>query len=136
MKPHVLFAIIGAMFCASSTPAAHAQDIASAPPVVIKTEPEAGSKNVPPGEYKIKVTFSKEMANGSWSWCAAWTGSDAEVIGEPRYDTDQKTCVLTVRLAANKTYGWWLNTQKFQNFKDAQGHPAVPYLLVFETAGN
>jgi len=38
-----------------------------------------------------------------------------------------------VRLQAGKTYAIWLNTQKFSNFKDAQGRPAVPYLLVFKT---
>jgi hypothetical protein len=27
----------------------------------------------------------------------------------------------------------WLNSENFGNFKDAEGHPAVPYLLVFET---
>jgi len=28
----------------------------------------------------------------------------------------------------------WLNSEKFDNFKDADGRPAVPYLLVFKTA--
>ena len=32
-----------------------------------------------------------------------------------------------------KTYAIWLNSQKFRNFKDTAGRPAVPYLLVFRT---
>jgi len=28
----------------------------------------------------------------------------------------------------------WLNSQNFHNFRDAQGHPAVPYLLAFKTS--
>ena len=37
------------------------QSIESMPPVVIKTVPESGSKDVPVGETEIRVTFSKEM---------------------------------------------------------------------------
>ena len=41
-----------------------AQDIDSIAPVVVKTVPEAGLKDVAPGEAEIKVTFSKEMTDG------------------------------------------------------------------------
>ena len=34
--------------------------------------PEAGSKDVPSGEYEVKITFSKEMTDQSWSWVTAW----------------------------------------------------------------
>jgi len=116
--------------------ALHAQDINSMPAVVVKTVPESGSKNVMPGEMEIKVTFSKEMADGSWSWSTAWQGSTPEMIGKPKYDADGKTCVLKVKLEPNKAYGYWLNSEKFRNFKDRQGRASVPYLLVFETKGN
>jgi hypothetical protein len=111
-----------------------AEDIDSMPPVVVKTTPQAGAKNVHPGVTEIKVTFSKKMTNGSWSWSTAWENSDPEVIGKPKYSTDYKTCILKVKLEPNKTYGYWINSQKFQNFKDQQGHPAVPYLLAFHTS--
>lgn len=113
--------------------ALHAQDINSMPAVVIKTVPESGSKNVTPGEMEIKVTFSKEMADGSWSWSTAWQGSTPEIIGKPKYEADGKTCVVKARLEPNKAYGYWLNSEKFRNFKDRQGRASVPYLLVFET---
>ena len=116
--------------------ALQAQDIASMPAVVVKTVPESGSKNVAPGEVEIKVTFSKEMTDGSWSWSTAWQGSTPEIIGKPKYEKDGKTCVLKVKLEPNKSYGWWLNSEKFRNFKDRQGKPSVPYLLVFETMAN
>lgn len=136
MKSKSLLAIIIAAgsLCGFTLKTARAQDIDSCPPVVVKTVPEAGSKDVPPGEFELRVTFSKEMADGSWSWCTAWMGSNATVIGNPRYESDHKTCVYKVKLEPNTTYGWWLNTQKFHNFTDTQGHPAVPYLLVFRTA--
>ena len=34
-----------------------------------------------------------------------------------------------------KTYGFWLNSQNFGNFKDQDGRASVPYLLVFQTKG-
>jgi hypothetical protein len=110
-----------------------AHDIESLPPVVVKTVPESGAKEVNPGEMEIRVTFSKKMSGGSWSWATAWDNSGPASLGRPHYEADQKTCVMKVRLEPNKTYGYWLNSPDFQNFRDAQGHPAVPYLLVFET---
>ena len=112
------------------------QDIDSMPPVVVKTVPESGAKNVAPGEVELRVTFSKEMADSSWSWGTVWQGSTPVPVGQPKFETDQKTCVLKVKLEPNKTYAYWLNTAKFQNFRDKQDHPAVPYLLVFQTKGN
>jgi Bacterial Ig-like domain len=111
----------------------HAQDIDTIAPVVIKTVPEAATKDVPPGEYEIKITFSKEMSDGSWSWSSAWQNSDPESIGKPHYDANLKTCILKVKLEPDKTYGYWINSQSFHNFRDAHGRPSVPYLLVFHT---
>src|SRR5256885_9786800 len=113
--------------------AAEEQDIESMPPVVVKAVPESGARDVTPGTVEIKVTFSKEMADNSWSWSTAWQGSTPESVGKPRYEADRKTCVLKVKLEPNKTYAYWLNSEKFKNFKDRQGHSAVPYLLVFQT---
>ena len=96
--------------------------------------PEAGTKNVPPGEYEVKITFSKEMTDQSWSWCSAWQNSDPESVDKPHYEADHKTCVMKVKLEPGKTYGWWINSPKFHGFCDTQNHPAIPYLLTFKTA--
>jgi hypothetical protein len=137
MKTTTLSAILALGALAVFLPAS-AQDqdrtIESMPPVVVKTFPESGAKDVAPGEVEIKVTFSKEMSDGSWSWPSAWQDSKPEMVGKPSYEAGQRTCVLKVKLEPNKTYGYWLNSNKFHNFKDRQGHPAVPYLLVFQTA--
>ena len=114
-------------------PATEGHEIESMPPVIVKTLPVSGAKDVTPGPAEIKVTFSKEMADNSWSWSSAWQGSTPETRGKPGYEADRKTCVLQVKLEPNKTYAYWLNSEKFKNFKDQQGHPAVPYLLVFQT---
>ena len=112
------------------------QNIDSMPPVVIKTVPEAGATNVAAGTVEIKVTFSKDMSDGSWSWVEPWKGAHGTPLGKPKYESDQRTCVLKVKLEPSKTYAFWLNRGQYQNFKDQQGHPAVPYLLAFQTKGS
>jgi len=124
--------LIGAL-CALPLTTARGQDIESMPPVVVKTMPESGAKDVAPGEIEIKATFSKKMTDGSWSWSTAWQDSTPKPVGKPRYEADGKTCVIKVKLEPGKTYAYWLNSSNFKNFKDQQGHPAVPYLLIFKT---
>jgi len=136
MKTKLLLPALLAAALLNCADAVQAQDIDSFAPVVVKTFPEAGSKDVSPGLVEIKVTFSKEMMDGSWSWSTAWQNSTPEMVGKPKYDADRKTCVLKVKLEPNKTYGYWLNSQKFGNFKDSRGHAAVPYLLAFQTKGS
>ena len=135
MKTKTLFTIIAAsLLCGWATKFVHAQDIDSFAPVVVKTVPEAGSKDVSPGEVEIKITFSKEMADQSWSWSSAWQNSDPKSLGKPHYEANHKTCVMKVKLEPGKTYGWWINSPKFHGFQDLQNHPAIPYLLTFKTA--
>ena len=110
-----------------------AQDIETLPPVVVKTVPEAGARDVASGTTEIRVTFSKKMKDGAWSWSTVWQDSSPEIIGKPKYEGDGKTCVIKVKLEPGKTYGYWINSEKFKNFKDASGKPAVPYLLAFQT---
>ena len=111
-------------------------DIDNFAPVIVKTVPQAGSKDVPPGEFEVKITFSKEMADQSWSWSTAWKDSAPESVGKPHYEADHKTCVMKVKLEPGKTYGWWINSQNFHGFQDTQHHPAIPYLLTFKTKDN
>jgi hypothetical protein len=113
---------------------ASAQSIDSMPPVIVKTVPESGARNVAAGEMEIKVTFSKAMTDNSWSWSSAWQNSSPESIGKPKYDAARRTCSLKVKLEPGKTYAYWINSGKFQGFRDSQGHPSVPYLLIFETS--
>jgi len=104
------------------------------PPVVVQTQPASGARDVAPGIVEIRVKFSKEMTDGSWSWTSAWPDSTPEAVGRPSYDEDRQTCLLKVKLEPGRTYAWWLNSEKFQNFKDKHGNPALPYLLIFRTS--
>jgi hypothetical protein len=107
--------------------------LAEQPPVVVETFPVSGARDVAPGETDIRVRFSKPMTDGSWSWSTAWEDSAPDIIGRPHYEADGKTCVAKVKLEPGKTYAFWLNSEKFLNFKDDEGRPAIPYLLIFQT---
>jgi len=105
----------------------------SAPPVVVKTEPVAGATRVDPQTSEIVVQFSKAMQDGNWSWSTWGEENFPEMKGESKYAADKKTCILPVKLQPGKFYAIWLNSDKFKNFKDTAGRPAVPYLLTFST---
>ena len=132
MRATLLGFIVGGLLFST---AAHAQDftLESAPAVVVKTVPEAGASEVDANTTEVRVTFSKPMQDGTWSWSLVSQESFPQMNGEPHYEADKRTCVLPVKLLPGKTYAIWINTQKFLNFKDAKGQPAVPYLLVFRT---
>src|SRR6266436_6957362 len=114
----------------------HADDITveTAPPVIVKTLPQAGAADVDAKTTEIQVTFSKDMMDQSWSWSQLSDETFPKFTGKPKYQKDKRTCVVSVKLEPGKTYAIWLNSEKFDNFKDADGRPAVPYLLVFKTA--
>ena len=131
----LLTPLVISALCQFAPLTSRAQDIDSIAPVVVKTVPEAGTKDVSAGEFEIKTTFSKEMKDQSWSWSSAWKDSVPDFIGKPEYDANDRTCTVKVKLEPNTTYGFWLNSERFHGFQDSQGHPAIPYLLVFKTAG-
>ncbi|MDY3556803.1 Ig-like domain-containing protein [Gemmata sp. JC717] len=128
-------AVIVALVCGLGGSAARADEVTlgSVPPVVVKTVPEAGAGEVDPKVTEIRVTFSKDMQDKSWSWSTVSEESFPALDGKPKYLADKRTCVLPVKLEPGKTYAIWVNSEKFGNFKDADGRSAVPYLLVFKT---
>jgi hypothetical protein len=127
--------ILVTLGCGLIGAAARADDVTleTVPPVVVKTVPEAGAGEVDPKLTEIKVTFSKDMQDASWSWVTLSKDSYPKMDGKPKYLADKRTCVLPVKLEPGKTYAIWVNSEKFGNFKDTDGRSAVPYLLVFKT---
>lgn len=107
--------------------------LAAAPPVVMETVPKAGATDVDPGLQEIRVTYSKEMLDGSWSWSQTGEDTFPEASGDVRYLADGKTCVMPVKLQPGKRYEIWLNSQNHRNFQDREGRPAIPHFLYFET---
>jgi RNA polymerase sigma-70 factor (ECF subfamily) len=104
------------------------------PPVVVQTVPRSGDTQVDASAVtELRVTFSKDMMDQSWSWTQVSNETFPKSTGRPRYDADRRTCIFPMKLEPGKTYITWLNSENYRNFKDSDGRPAVPYLLVFET---
>jgi RNA polymerase sigma-70 factor (ECF subfamily) len=103
--------------------------------VMDRRQQEASMLSVDPATTEIRVTYSKNMRDGSWSWSTWGEENMPKMTGKPHYMDDKRTCVAPVKLEPNKFYAIWLNSENFGNFKDAGGRPAVPYLLVFKTKG-
>jgi hypothetical protein len=102
-------------------------------PHVVETSPVHNAKDVDPDTAEIRVTFDKPMTDECWSWVRSSSNDFPDKTGEIHYLDDMKTCVMPVKLEAGKKYTVWFNTTNYQNFKDADGRPAEPYLLTFTT---
>lgn len=133
MKPKIASVIVLVLVALASQVRGEEITLESARPVVIKSVPEAAADNVDPATTQISVTFSKPMQGGTWSWCVLSKESYPGTSEAPKYLEDKRTCVLPVKLQPGKTYAVWINSEKFFEFKDTKGQPAVPYLLVFRT---
>jgi len=136
MKTNIIRALTIVLVASALSSVASSITLETAPPVVVKTIPVAGATGVDPGLTEIRVTYSKAMGTRSWSWSTWGQENFPETTGQPRYLPDERTCVLPVKLEPNKFYATWLNSDKFKNFKDRSGRPAVPYLLTFTTGGS
>src|SRR5205814_9204312 len=135
MKQKITYLIMLSLIWAALVSEARAEDITldTARPVVVKSSPEAGADGVDPNTTQISVTFSKNMQGGSWSWGVLRKETYPGTAETPKYLEDKRTCVLPVKLQPGRTYAVWINSEKFYEFKDTKGQPAVPYLLVFRT---
>jgi hypothetical protein len=133
MKTKMTLCLGAWVACLGGSARADEVSIATAPPVVVRTVPMAGSTDVDPALTEMRVTYSKEMQDGSWSWSTWGEENFPKTTGNPRYLEDGRTCVLPVKLEPGKFYAMWLNSENFGNFKDTNGRSAVPYLLTFHT---
>ena len=108
--------------------------IKALPPVVVKTVPAAGDGAVDPATKEIQVTFSKEMLTQKmWSLVTVSQETFPKIDGQIKYLPDKRTFVAPVKLEPGRTYALWVNQGRFTGFRDTANHPAVPYLLVFQT---
>ncbi len=102
-------------------------------PYVVKTFPENGSQDVDPSVNELSVTFNEAMMDGNWSWAYTKISEFPTMRGDPHYTENFTINILPVKLEPNKDYVIWLNSEKFQNFKDRSGNPLVPFKLAFKT---
>ena len=108
--------------------------IEALPPVVVKTVPASGDGAVDPATKEIRVTFSKDMLTRKmWSLVTVSQETFPKINGQMKYLPDKRTFVAQIKLEPDRNYALWVNQGRFIGFRDADNHPAVPYLLVFQT---
>jgi RNA polymerase sigma factor (sigma-70 family) len=107
--------------------------LAEFPAVVLRVEPPLGATGVDPALREIRVTFSKRMKDQNWSWVTYDPDMFPKVDGKIHYEKDRRTCVLPVKLEPDKTYWIGISSERFHNFKDLNGRPALPYIVAFRT---
>ena len=120
----VLILIVTGLACAQGD---------SKPPRVVSTFPQNGSQDVDPSIKEITVTFNEEMMDGNWSWAYDDKNKFPQIIGQAYYTDNNTKNILPVKLEANKEYIIWINSADWQNFKNKNGVPAVPFRFTFKT---
>ncbi len=100
------------------------------PPKIEKAVPDNGDAGVDPSLKEMKFTFDQDMQSGM----SVVGGGEKfpEISGKPRW-SKSRTLVVPVKLRPNHEYSLSINSDKFQNFKNAAGEPATPYPIRFRT---
>ena len=107
--------------------------IASAlPPMVVSTTPVAFDNDVSPDLKEITVKFDQPMMNLSWSWVGGGQ-TFPEMMGQPRYAKNKRTCTLPVKLEAGRFYWVGINSPQHKYFQTDMQVAAVPYVILFAT---
>ncbi len=101
-------------------------------PQVVSMVPNSGDEQVDPALTEIRVEFDQPMHDGRWSMCG---GGELfpKVVGDVSYDEDCKVWTAPVRLKPNHQYRFWLNSQWFHGFQNAEGVPLESVEVRFTT---
>lgn len=103
-------------------------------PYIVKFAPfENGASNVSSELKEIRITFSKEMVPGDYSFDFSKKGSDFFPIkGVKGYDDNDKTIVLSVDLKPNREYEFIISNRRFKS-KDGYQLKEKEYPVKFRT---
>jgi peptidase S41-like protein len=105
----------------------------AAPPRVIKAVPDNGDIDVDPMLREIRITFDQAMSKRGHSIVGGGESFPESVGRAPGKWLGSRTFVYRVRLKPKHSYWLSINNQKFQNFRNRQSEPAVPYPIQFTT---
>jgi len=102
------------------------------PPKVTKANPDDGSKNVDPALKELRIEFDQPMSPDGWSVVGGGP-TFPKFVGKGRW-LDDRTLVWSWQLAPEHDYWLSINSDRFTNFRNPQGEPAVAYPIAFRTA--
>ncbi|KAB1228702.1 Ig-like domain-containing protein [Chryseobacterium viscerum] len=102
-------------------------------PYVVKIDPSNGAVHVSADTKEIRVTFSKEMVPGSYSFNLSDKGRDYYPISKIEgMENNNKTLVMLVNLKPNKEYEFVLTNKSFIS-KDGYPLKDEKFLIRFKT---
>jgi hypothetical protein len=105
--------------------------VADLPAAVVATTPVAGTDGVSDAITRVEVTFSKDMDPTILPWLPDALETTPQ-IGDAGFSSP-RTAYLDVTVETDTTYALWVGREGDDQFVDATGAPAVPYLLYFRT---
>lgn len=99
-------------------------------PIVVRTVPEIGAKNVPVTLKQIEVYFDQDMGGGRS--CVGSSKTFPKVTGKFQWETPRKF-VIPVELEKNRSYRFGLNSRSRKNFRSVKNTVLKPVLFTFDT---
>ena len=101
-------------------------------PKVVSISPANGQTGVDPALTRIQVVFDRPMRDRSWSLVGGGPNCP-KLTGKMWYDARRTTWTAEVKLKPEWTYRFMLNSDRFTNFRSADGVPLVPVNVTFTT---
>lgn len=114
--------------------AARTAELLARRPKIVAMQPANGARDVDPATSAIVLTFDRAMLDRSWSVVGGGEPFP-KLAGEPSYDRERKVLTIPVALQPDHDYELWLNSERFQGFKSADGEPMAPVRVRFRTRG-
>jgi hypothetical protein len=101
-------------------------------PKVVSITPANEATGVAPDLAAVEVVFDRPMQDGSWSLVGGGPNCP-EIAGNPSYDRTKTVWTVPVKLKPGWDYRFMLNSDRFTNFRSAEGVPLAPVTVTFKT---
>ena len=102
-------------------------------PRVAKATPDDGAMDVDPATRELRVTFDQDMDRGMSIASSGGGPTDPLNPSARARWAGARTIVVPLKLRPNQDYELSINTERFRNFTNTKGKPAVPYPIKFRT---
>jgi hypothetical protein len=102
-------------------------------PRVVAVDPPLGARDVDPRRTSLSVTFDRPMDPVGWAWVTEDPATAPELGEAVTWSVDGRTCTVDTVLAPNRHYVLWINSERFDYFKDVSDVSAAPFRWDFST---
>lgn len=102
-------------------------------PRVASASPDDGAADIDPATRELRVTFDQDMGSGMSVASSGGGPTDPLDPSARARWVGARTIVVPLKLRPNQDYELSINTERFQNFTNKMGKPAVPYPIRFRT---